>query len=220
MAERARLASCVGPRDSKGSVGRRATLRPQLRIRPAHRNPLVAERSKKYTAVAVVIHWLMALLVFILIRATSSAHCCTCRSRRVGAARLLRLNGSGAEKKGPSAPFYGYCRCLTVVDVHRDFKTEPDVVICRSFPSHVCFLFEWSIKVYPGRSDFHAIPAGTHDFFGYTRVFNKLSHFTMAAGDRLGCSRGSCWLNLATPAARYRPISVTASCGAVRLRAL
>lgn len=67
MGEKTHLSSSVGPRDSKASVGRRATPRQQLRIRPAHRYPQVFGTSDNYAAFAMVIHWLMVLRATIVI---------------------------------------------------------------------------------------------------------------------------------------------------------
>ena len=41
----------------------------------------------------------------------------------------------------------GYIR-LTVVDVHRDFKTETDVVVCGCFPLHGC-ISDFSDNTWP-----------------------------------------------------------------------
>ena len=45
-----------------------------------------------------------------------------------------------AKKRGVEAPFPAFCASLSIVDVHGDFKTETNVCICGSFPSHVITL--------------------------------------------------------------------------------
>ena len=50
--------------------------------------------------------------------------------------------GGYRKKKGPAAPFFfnGKQLYLLVVDVHRHFEAEADVIESRGFPFHVCNL--------------------------------------------------------------------------------